>query len=294
MIGIGTNFPVTVPDDTNVAETASITSALTTFYEGAGVDPGIEDHLNTLNAKLNSLASTPLDITATWKYKNSEIVNQTALTSAVNIEAGARDQAIDNSYNAMLRVIDKVLPIGSIIMWSGHGGSIGSNAWANWRLCTGGSYVGTNYTVTIPDLKNKFIKASSGQVVGSAPGQVRSTGGSKTLPINEINLPSHSHSFVTDPSGWHDHSMSTNGGHAHSMQIFNALRRGGDWTTWIPATAGSDIYGGATNWQGDHIHSIHHNGTHTHGGNTHKTGSNQPLTVPDPVYYTLAFIIRVV
>lgn len=69
--------------------------------------------------------------------------------------------------------IDKVMPVGSIIMWSG------STVPENWALCNGNN--GT------PDLRDKFIVGS-----GNAY-NIGATGGANSVTLTVDNMPKHSH-----------------------------------------------------------------------------------------------------
>tara|TARA_R110000796_G_scaffold234381_1_gene353060 strand:+ start:1 stop:978 length:978 start_codon:yes stop_codon:yes gene_type:complete len=74
-------------------------------------------------------------------------------------------------------VVAAPVPLGGIIMWSGDIGDIPSG----WRLCTDG--VSAINGVTVPNLSNKFIVASSntsGTPTSSITGSPLATGGSNT------------------------------------------------------------------------------------------------------------------
>lgn len=89
---------------------------------------------------------------------------------------------------------ESIAPVGGIIMWSGSIASIP----AGWALCDGAN--GT------PDLRSKFLvgaSASGGHAVGATGGATSST---PTITVNnhtltESQMPSHTHSFVTQGGG---------------------------------------------------------------------------------------------
>lgn len=306
-IGTGGNFPVTIPDDTNPSEVASITNALTLMYQGVGGDPGIEDHLNTLDQKLSNLGTSNLSITTgTWIYKNSEIVNNSTLTSTVAAEASSRGTAITALNTSLTTLINLLVPIGSIIMWSGHGGTQpGTGALANWRLCTGGSPVNG---VVIPDLRNKFIYGSNDYATttaGGTAGRIGREGGIDQLTIGAANLPKHTHSWSTTNTGGHSHPltksapvnatirstyryMNYSGSTAGNYWVNGAYKSGGDWQDtvheWNPSSFGVSVDANT----GTHSHS----GTTGDGDTTGGAFANTPMDNKPP-YITLGFIIRV-
>lgn len=291
---------MTVPDDTDPVEVASITTALTDMYEGVGINPGIEDHLNTLNQKLDTLSSSDVDITGTWTYDNSPLVNQSTLNSAISTEASTRSSAISTSESNMQSIIDLVLPIGSIIMWSGHGGvQPGTGTLAKWRLCDGGSPVNG---VTIPDLRNKFIYGSTDYVTttaGGVAGRIGRQGGQDALTIGATNLPKHTHTWSTSNTGTHSHTIT-------KSSLNASIRSSYRYMNYAGSASGNYYVNGAYKTGGtweDTIHSWNPNdfsvsiasntGGHSHSGTTSDGNfANTPMDNKPP-YITLGFIIRV-
>jgi hypothetical protein len=154
-----------------------------------------------------------------------------------------------------------VVPIGSIIMWSGTIGTIPSN----YTLCNGGN--GT------PDLRDKFVigatqdmyNASSGNVwkaQTNITGTQTMTGGTK-----DAIVVSHNHA-VTDPGHTHDQ---------HNGQDYN-------WKDGTGGIAASRMSSG--NYGGTIIKS---NTTGITIDSKGDSGTNQNL----PPYYALAFIMRI-
>jgi len=168
------------------------------------------------------------------------------------------------------------VPINGIIMWNYN-----SYLPLGFAVCDGS--FGT------PNLVNKFILG------GSTAG---ATGGANSFTIATANLPSHSHTIVSD--GNHNHTTSTNGSHRHEILTI----RGGGLAInyalsdepvgtgderWSEFTLNSDPYMLSN---GDHTHTISSNGSHTHGGATGNTGSGTAINFTPP-YYQLIFIQRI-
>jgi hypothetical protein len=143
-----------------------------------------------------------------------------------------------------------LIPPGTIVMWSGSLAEIPDG----WALCDG-----TNGT---PDLTDRFILSVS---ASENPGE---TGGSHTKTLSVANLPSHTHTFTTDPAGAHSHSLYISGSAP-------------EHPTGAMMGADGDDYSG-------HIGSA---GEHTHTGTTDATGSGSAFDIR-PKYYKLAFIMK--
>ena len=151
------------------------------------------------------------------------------------------------------QIADLIVPIGSIIMWSGSVASIPSN----WAFCNG-----TNGT---PDLRNKFIVGAaidnSGIASTNITGSNTQTGGSK-----DAIVVSHSHGI-------------TDNGHVHTL---GAIIANGTWNgandDLAPGRGGSNRTGTTSS-----------NGTGITINSQGVAGTNQNL----PPYYALAYIMRV-
>lgn len=118
--------------------------------------------------------------------------------------AGFVNSQLDDLYskhNAQASQINdlytKIVPAGTIAMWSGSIGSIPSG----WRLCDGGG--GT------PNLVDRFIVGAGGSY------GVGNTGGAVTVTLTESQIPPHQHRFRSggnrgpggsgrEPAGWLD------------------------------------------------------------------------------------------
>lgn len=181
------------------------------------------------------------------------------------------------------------VPINGIIMWNYN-----SYLPLGFAVCDGS--FGT------PNLVNKFILG------GSTAG---ATGGANSFTIATANLPSHSHTIVSD--GNHNHTISSDGKHSHLIRSSNAASGPFGALTWTFAVEGPSIGGDEGYvWWGDDINNTHDEtknfisevanhshggatgstGSHTHGGATGNTGSGTAINFTPP-YYQLIFIQRI-
>ena len=177
------------------------------------------------------------------------------------------------------------VPINGIIMWNYN-----SYLPLGFAVCDGS--FGT------PNLVNKFILG--GATAGA-------TGGASSFTIATTNLPSHSHTIVSE--GNHTHAIASDGGHTHKIRSSNTtLGQTYNWTFAVESTSvGADegyVYhsdsgiteNAAVNYIQD-VPSHNHggtlpNGSHTHGGATGNTGSGTAINFTPP-YYQLIFIQRI-
>ena len=116
-----------------------------------------------------------------------------------------------NALNANMDLLDtavnKAMPTGGIIMWSGTIATIPTG----WALCDG-----TNGT---PNLTGKFIVHADADSSGTY--NVGATGGANDVTLTTSQMPAHNHSGSTASAGSHTHSASTNsaGAHSHTTNI---------------------------------------------------------------------------
>jgi hypothetical protein len=231
-------------------------------------------HIDTLSAtsfSATSLSSTSLTANAISMNGPLTMNNYTIQSLGTPTASG---------HGATKGYVDSVIPIGSIIMWSGSVASIPSM----WALCNG-----LNST---PDLRDKFvIGAHSDENAVSkttVEGTFKKSGGDK-----DSHLISHNHSGYTN-------SNANDGGHTHGVQEKQAgyweqpgrYGSGGDWHE--PTRGGARTpYNFAisldhnhqvkvTSDDSDHKHVISSDGSVTNG-------TNRNL----PPYYALAFIMRI-
>ncbi|MSU03658.1 MAG: hypothetical protein EXS23_00285 [Pedosphaera sp.] len=163
-------------------------------------------------------------------------------------------------------------PIGGIIMWAGRPHMLPSG----WRLCNGVGQVNVpGGSLSIPDLRSKFILGSGDINDGALHPVANTQGGSLTIAITSTNLPQHKHIY-------RDTTFSETGfGNADWPDPATGL---GDWEEirnhdQIGATSGYD--------RDNTLHGIYRK-TENSGGQA----SPEPIPIMPP-YYALAFIIRV-
>ena len=85
--------------------------------------------------------------------------------------------------------VNKAMPIGTIVMWSGSISSIPSD----WVLCNGSQ--------NTPDLRNRFVVGAGS---GGANYPVGDTGGADTVTLTTAQIPSHSHTIDKYPTNNYD------------------------------------------------------------------------------------------
>ncbi len=144
------------------------------------------------------------------------------------------------------RRTEDAIPFGAIIIWHGSVASIPSG----WHLCDG--------TYGTPDLRSRFVYGAGTLSVGT-------TGGEETHVLTVAEMPSHSHSGVTNTTGAHTHKY--NSWENYSVQAFG-------WGTNWHLTQPTD-----TSSAGDHFHIISAEG----GDSAHNTM---------PPYMVLAYIMK--
>ncbi len=234
-----------------------------------------------------------LDISDSLQLGSSQTVTSISNTLVDGNSSSSSSLLTENA-------IHQILPMGSIIMWSG------TTVPSGWALCDGQN--GT------PDLRGRFI-------IGAGPGNgltgrtVNENGGSESSTLEVSNLPSHDHTAtdsghthditdpghnhnITDPG--HDHDV-TDPGHRHTYQKHedsmgdNADDRplvsdGGKEHTTYDKT-GISIDDGTTgisiNDQMTDI-SINNSNADITIGNT---GSNSPFSIIPP-FYALYYIMK--
>jgi microcystin-dependent protein len=211
------------------------------------------------------------------------------------------DSIILTNENQNLAVNYKyVNPVGAITCYAGV------NAPEGWLFCDGsevskityatlysvignlyGSPVDSNNFI-LPDLTFKFPLGKNNNLGTS--------GGNQTITLTTNQLPSHTHSGVTDTSGLHNHTA-TDSGHNHLYDdAYFAENRGG----------GGNVYGtsAGTDNDNDYIYrptpstfignaniTVGNSGSHTHTFTTNSTGSGSSINIMNP-YLALNYIIR--
>lgn len=139
------------------------------------------------------------------------------------------------------------------------------------------SVIGTAYgagngfsTFNVPDLRGRTLFGRDGGVgrltgAGGLGGNVSNTGGSETVTLNELQLPSHGHAGSTGGAGGHDHGGGTGqaGQHSHGGSTGNA---GGHNHTGTTGGAGAHSHGGTTGNAGNHVHNQNYDRLSIYGG----------------------------
>lgn len=188
-------------------------------------------------------------------------------------------------------------PIGAVIAWWRPTSGVGLPS--GWVPCNGATYTtgqhdfGTGASITVPDLRNRFILgASSTQTdaqaaagddsTAGAPG-IRGVGGSNVHTLSTAQMPVHTHTASSSSST----SIGGAGGHSHLHGIpqrwaFNASA----------APNGLDFNGGSgslsTSFVGDHVHGAS-TSTSTTVNNSGSGSSHNNI----PLYVGLLYIIKI-
>jgi hypothetical protein len=140
-------------------------------------------------------------------------------------------------YAEVLLLQDERLPIGTVVPWFRPNGAAAIPT--NWAACDGSTLTSGNHnfpgiagSVTLPDLRNKFIlganaadaNGAAAAAVGDAtidtatgaPGP-QTSGGSNKIVQTTAQMPGHSHTFTGNALGAHVHSFTGNalGQHEH-------------------------------------------------------------------------------
>ena len=178
-------------------------------------------------------------------------------------------------YNGLINSWQAVFPRGGIIMWSG------TNPPSGWALCNGGN--GT------PDLRGRFIisydnrSSTTPRVAGNNDinyGAIGNVGGSTSVSLSPAEMPAHSHTGITDPSGDHTHSASFSAQYigARGKTVGRNSGGGEDGADDEERTLSATV---ETDGSGDHTHTF--TTSSTGSGNAHENR---------PPYYVLAFIMK--
>lgn len=168
--------------------------------------------------------------------------------------------------------VDGVVPTGGIIMWSGSSSDIPDG----WALCNGAN--GT------PNLTDRFILGAGSSYAAGA------SGGSTSVTLTSDNMPSHTH------------TISSGGGHTHSVEFNDAYYLDGN-TSSSQAIGGvetlsSGVRGSTSsgNSKTDLSYRVLTVTTETAGAHTHTIGSSGSASPSAmsiiPPYYALAFIMK--
>lgn len=206
---------------------------------------------------------------------------ETTLNNTIDTKESALNTTINNTKTGLEALIEQkttsssvAFVRGMIIMWSGSANNVPSG----WALCNGEH--GT------PPLQNRFIVCA-----GSDYG-VDSKGGaaSQNITLSADNLPAHKHTFRTDDSGAHTHSVKDY--FYPEKDLENSSFRV-TYPSYFANKWGSGSSDTDNNTIRYAIHDTELAGTHGHNGTTNSTGSGTPFTFDNrPPYYALAFIMK--
>lgn len=209
-----------------------------------------------------STAATTLsgDLTVPNLTVNSGLRVRGSATVESNLQVGGTLTATDT-------VNGGFVPVGGIILWSGTLATIPTG----WALCDGnGTYQVGGTTLTVPDLRNRFVLGAS---AANAP---RTTGGSETVTLSEGNLPPHSH--VYKDSYYPEHSTTMSG-----RTLPNPEGLGASYDTF----SGFYIGSGDSDTDNNTLSYVKRRSETTGGVN----GAASPFNIRPP-FYALAYIIR--
>ena len=167
--------------------------------------------------------------------------------------------------------VNKLLPVGSIIMWSG------SSVPENWALCNGQN--GT------PDLRNRFV-VSTGSMY-----EVGDIGGSNDVVLTKEQMPLHSHTKGTMRIQGFVKSTDANGG--EFLTFIDSATHSGALKLTDNGNKAGGANAGNTNGLGGTFDSITFDTNF--GGWTGATSEEGSGTAHEnrPPYYALAFIMKI-
>ena len=253
--------------------------------------------LVTGNTVLGSTTSDSTLITGSLGVTGSFAVNGNA-TVGGTVTLSTLANATSNNYNYVVRetngnlakqVVAAPIPLGGIIMWSGNMNAIP----AGFTLCDGNNGTQVN-SITIPDLRDKFIVGASNATANAAPtttvsGSATATGGSATHnhggstgahTLTTSQIPAHSHPYK---DGYHAEFNNDSGG-SHSTTLNTGL--GG----FIDDTGYAKLKGsGKSDEDNRYIYGRNMITSNTGGGGSHSHTISTQTNVPP--FFALAFII---
>jgi microcystin-dependent protein len=126
------------------------------------------------------------------RYYTKALSDSTFYTLATSVAMGMDADKLDNLHYSDL--LAAILPIGSIMIWSGTS----SNVPAGWHICDGGTYGG----IISPDLRDRFVLGAGGSHAIGATGGPASWNGTIT-PAGSITVGSHALTLAELPSHGH-------------------------------------------------------------------------------------------
>lgn len=190
-------------------------------------------------------------------------------------------------------------PVGAVINWWRPDSSVALPT--GWVQCDGSTYTsgnhdfGTGSSITVPDLRNRFVlgasssqtdgqAAAAGDTVANAPG-IRGAGSSHSRNLQHTHTIS-AEAPGTSSGGAHQHNFSNTTG--NNSAVYDSAQRYTSGTAQKIIATHTHAYSGATDTQGSHSHTVN---SHSHSGATGSTlSSTQDIK---PLYVGLLFIIKI-
>ncbi len=195
-----------------------------------------------------------------------------ARTSLSALEAQIAELQAEMADKADRQDINDLMPIGTIVMWSGEISDAGhpildGTELPDWHLCDGtDAYLPTT---SVPNLIDRFIMGADNQSVAVV-------GGNNALVLSSDNLPAHAHQHNITVD-WIEQS------HRHRTMSMEVESLGDDNNHHIYISAP---------WLTSYTYSASTSHDHGISGGILETGQSVPFD-NRPSYYSLAFIIKV-
>ena len=190
-----------------------------------------------------------------------------AITAQIGIPAG-------DITSGQLAPAQGGVPTGAIMMWYTN------TAPSGWLICNGQSTTG--YTAlaavvgaTVPDMRTR-VPVGRHDSSGTFFVNTGTTGGSETVALTEVNVPSHTHNFsgTTTTNGSHTHGFGANTNGA----VVHATGGGGYAVGFSNAGSGEMMFYRFPDYGGDHSHT--YSGTTSTGSGSGTAHNNlQPYIV---------------
>ena len=142
----------------------------------------------------------------------------------------------------------------------------------------------------LPDLRFKFPLGKNNVA------NLGTSGGNETITLTTNQLPSHTHSGVTDAGGLHNHTA-TDSGHNHLYEDAYFAENMGRGENLYGTSAGTDndndyVYRPTQSTATGYANiTVGNSGSHTHTFTTNSTGSGSSINIMNP-YLALNYIIQ--
>lgn len=205
-------------------------------------------------------------------------------------------------YKENLLLQDERIPIGTVVPWFRPNGAAAIPTY--WAACDGSTLTSGNHdfagiagSVTLPDLRNKFILgANAADANGAAAAAVtdstidsatgapgpQASGGSNKIVQTTAQMPGHNHTFTGNALGSHSHSFTGNalGVHRHDTAVgsTNHIRFDNTFAGNGGKKGVADIggYTGATSFYADYEVTTSYDSAGTPSGTISSTGAGTP------------------